>query len=62
MDLDVQVQIEQAVMVDYNPRTTSRESRVFWEGKQGSTTDRTASPVDQGQWELSDVTETAGTV
>jgi hypothetical protein len=60
-DLDVQVQIEQAVMVDYDPRT-HRQPREFWERKQSGIANRDTSPGDQGQWELSRVAKMAGAV
>lgn len=60
-DLDVQVQIEQAVMVDYDTRT-HRKPRVLWERRQNEIAGGDISSGDQGQWELSRVAKTAGTV
>lgn len=56
-ELDVQVQIEHAVMVDYNSAAYSREDyrkpRVIWDRKQGVTQGERTS--EQNQWELSSV-------
>jgi len=58
-ELDVQVQIEQAVMVDYNPayaRENYRKPRVIWDRKKSTTKgedDRLSG--EQNQWELSSV-------
>jgi hypothetical protein len=66
-ELDVQVQIEQAVMVDYDPiygRGDYRKPRVIWDRAQGATKGERPSD-DRNQWELSSVksaTETADTV
>jgi hypothetical protein len=54
-ELDVQVQIEQAVMVDYDPvygRESYRKPRVIWDKKQGATKGDKLSPTEQNQWEL----------
>jgi len=62
-DLDVQVQIEQAVMVDYDPvynRERYRKPRVIWDRGQSNGVSR-----EQNQWELSSVkslTKTTDTV
>ena len=61
--LDVQVQIEQAVMVDYNPvygREDYRKPRVIWDKKQGDTKGDN-SPTEQNQWELTSVKSVAKT-
>jgi hypothetical protein len=64
-DLGVQVQIEQAVMVDYDPivygRENYRKPRVIWDRKQG-TADGERSSGEQNRWELSSVTKTMDTV
>lgn len=55
--LDVQVQIEQAVMVDYDPvygREDYRKPRVIWDKKQGATKGD-KPPPEQNQWELASV-------
>lgn len=60
-DLDVQVQIEQAVMVDYNPiygREDYRKPRVIWDRKQGATKGEKPSE-EQNQWELASVKDVA---
>ena len=59
-DLGVQVQIEQAVMVDYDPVVYSRENyrrpRVIWDRKRSAANgDVEGSSVEQTQWELSSV-------
>lgn len=46
MNLDVQVQIEQAVMVDYHPKA-HRIPRVLWEPKQADTPN--GDTTDKGQ-------------
>lgn len=56
-DLDVQVQIEQAVMVDYDPvygQEDYRKPRVIWDKKKGGTKGEKPSG-EQNQWELSSV-------
>jgi hypothetical protein len=57
-NLDVQVQIEQAVMVDYDPivygRENYRKPRTIWDQKQ-STVDGESSSLEQNRWELSSV-------
>ena len=63
-DLGVQVQIEQAVMVDYDPVVYGRENyrrpRVIWDRKQSAANgDVEASSVEQAQWELSSVRSVA---
>lgn len=61
-DLDVQVQIEQAVMVDYDPygREDYRKPRVIWDRKPSATKGERPSG-EQGQWELSSVKSVAKT-
>ncbi|KAF9652352.1 hypothetical protein BDM02DRAFT_3109361 [Thelephora ganbajun] len=58
-ELDVQVQIEQAVMVDYDPvyaREDYRKPRVIWDRKQGVTKGDGEMPSgERNQWELSSV-------
>ena len=56
-ELDVQVQIEQAVMVDYDyGREDYRTPRVVWDRKQCATKgDGERSFGEQNQWELSSV-------
>jgi len=56
-DLDVQVQIEQAVMVDYDYRREDyQKPRVIWDPKQTNTKgDGESSTGEQNQWELSSV-------
>ena len=62
MNLDVQVQIEQAVMVDYGPKV-HRKPRAPWERKQsGIAGSGDTSFADQGQWELTNATKTGSTV
>jgi len=55
-DLGVQVQIEQAVMVDYDPVVYGREDyrrpRVIWDRKRSAAN---GESVEQTQWELSSV-------
>lgn len=67
-DLGVQVQIEQAVMVDYDPVAYGRENyrrpRVIWDQKQSTANgdadvERTFS--EQNRWELSSVKSVAKT-
>lgn len=56
-ELDVQVQIEQAVMVDYKPiygHEDYRKPRVIWDRKQGGTEGERSSG-EQNRWELSSV-------
>jgi len=65
-DLGVQVQIEQAVMVDYDPvafgRENYRKPRVIWDRKRGgANADEEQSSVEQAQWELSSVKSVAVT-
>lgn len=64
-DLDVQVQIEQAVMVDYNPvygRGDYRKPRVVWDRKQGATEgERASGERERNQWELASVKGAAKT-
>jgi len=64
-DLGVQVQIEQAVMVDYAPygrRENYREPRVIWDQKQSAANgDGERSYLEQNQWELSSVKSIART-
>lgn len=66
-ELDVQVQIEQAVMVDYNSiygREDYRKPRMIWDRKQGVAGGERSSE-EQNQWELSSVkpvTKTTDTV
>jgi len=55
--LDVQVQIEQAVMVDYDPvygRENYRKPRVMWDKKRCAT-EGEKPPTEQNQWELESV-------
>jgi len=59
--IGVQVQVEQAVMVDYDTRT-HRKPRVLWERKETEIESGDTLSGDQGQWELSNVTKAAGTV
>lgn len=59
-DLGVQVQIEQAIMVDYDPVVYGRENyrrpRVIWDRKRSAANgDVEGSSVEQTQWELSSV-------
>jgi len=65
-ELDVQVQIEQAVMVDYDYARGCRGPRAVWDRKQsGAKEDGERSFGEQNQWELSSVksiSKTAGTV
>lgn len=66
-ELDVQVQIEHAVMVDYNyAREDYRTPRVIWDRKQcAANADGERSSGEQNQWELSSVksaSKTADTV
>jgi len=60
-DLDVQVQIEQAVMVDYDcAREDYRKPRVVWDRKQNATKeDCERPPSERNQWELSSVKSTS---
>jgi hypothetical protein len=51
-NLGVQVQIEQAIMVDYNPKT-DRKATIFWERKRSEVTD--GDSPERGQWELSSI-------
>lgn len=62
-DLDVQVQIEQAVMVDYDySREDYRKPRVIWDRKDSTTArDVERLSVEQNQWELSSVRSTSKT-
>jgi len=64
-ELDVQVQIEQAVMVDYDPvynRENYRKPRVIWDRKQSNANgDGERSSGGQDQWELSSVKSTTKT-
>lgn len=61
--LDVQVQIEQAVMVDYDPvygQDDYRKPRVVWDKKHGASKgDKPAT--EQNQWELASVKSVART-
>ena len=64
-ELDVQVQIEQAVMVDYDRdpvygRENYRKPRVIWDKKQGAT-NGDKPPTEQNQWELANVKNVAKT-
>jgi hypothetical protein len=65
--LDVQVQIEEAVMVDYDPiygREDYRTPRVLWDRKPGVTRGERTSE-EQNEWELSStksVSKTTDTV
>jgi len=57
-ELDVQVQIEQAVMVDYNlnyGQENCRKPRAIWDRKQSTIKGEEERPParEQGQWELS---------
>jgi len=63
-ELDVQVQIEQAVMVDYSSsygQENYRKPRTIWDQKQNATNqdankgDGERLPGEQNQWELSSV-------
>ena len=56
-DLDVQVQIEQAVMVDYDcSREDYRVPRVIGDRKQNATKEDVERPsAERNQWELSNV-------
>ena len=58
-ELDVQVQIEQAIMVDYGPafaREDYRKPRVMWDRRESTTRgDADVLSGDQNQWELSSV-------
>ena len=59
--LDVQVQIEQAVMVDYDPvygREDYRKQRAIWDKKQAAT-NGDKPPTEQDQWELASVRSAA---
>lgn len=60
-DLDVQVQIERTVMMDFDPRI-SQKQRVLWERARSDITNGDGSFVDQGQWELSNTIKTTGAV
>lgn len=65
-DLGVQVQIEQAVMVDYDPISYNRENyrtpRVIWDRKQSTANgDAERSFGEQNRWELSSVRSLAKT-
>lgn len=64
-DLDVQVQIEQAVMVDYNPiygREDYRKPRVIWDRKQAQgATEGERTSGERNEWELASVKDTAKT-
>lgn len=64
-ELDVQVQIEQAVMVDYDPvysRENYRKPRVIWDRKHSNAKgDGERSSGEQNQWELSSVKSVAKT-
>jgi hypothetical protein len=65
-DIGVQVQIEQAVMVDYDPiaygRENYRKPRVIWDQKQSTANgDAERSFGEQNRWELSSVRSTAKT-
>jgi len=64
-ELDVQVQIEQAVMVDYNPiygRENYRKPRVLWDRKQSTANgDGERESGEQNQWELASVKSTTKT-
>lgn len=68
-EMDVQVQIEQAVMVDYDPvygQENYRKPRAIWDQKQGTTKgDVERLPREHNQWELSSmksVTKSTDTV
>lgn len=61
-DLDVQVQIEQAVMVDYDYRQEDyRKPRVIWDRKPETIKeDNERTSGEQNQWELSSVKSVSG--
>lgn len=58
--LDVQVQIERAVMVD-DDRKPYQESRGTLNRERSDITNGKTSSADQGEWELSSVVNTAAT-
>jgi len=58
LNLDVQVQIEQAVMVDYHPRTHRTPRVPNLDRRQNEIEDGETSSANQGQWELSNVAKT----
>jgi hypothetical protein len=58
--LDVQVQIEQAVMVDYDQKPY-QEPRGTLNRERSDITNGETSSADQGEWELSSVANTATT-
>jgi len=65
-DLGVQVQIEQAVMVDYDPVVCGRENyrkpRVIWDRKRSTANgDGERSSAELSRWELSSVRSVAKT-
>lgn len=65
-DIGVQVQIEQAVMVDYDPIAYGRENyrrpRVIWDQTQSTANgDAERSFGEQSRWELSSMKSTAKT-
>lgn len=62
LNLDVQVQIEQAVMVDYHPKTHRAPRALDLDRKRSEIEDGETSSVDQGQWELSNVAKTRDVV
>jgi len=62
LNLDVQVQIEQAVMVDYNPKTHRKPRVLDLDRKRSEIDGGDSSSTDQGQWELSNVAKTRDVV
>lgn len=65
MSLDVQVKIEQAVMIDYAPRTHRIPGRTLWDRRKSESVtngDGLSPDVErQAQWELSSVTKREST-
>ena len=59
LNLDVQVQVERAVMVDYDLKTFRKPRAINWERKRRDIANGDI-PSNRDQWELSGVTKTAG--
>ena len=61
-NLDVQVQIERDVMVDYDQKTRRTPRILSWDRKRSEVKNEDTIFVDQGQWELSSVDKMTDTV
>lgn len=59
LNLDVQAQVEQAVMVDYDLKTSRKPGVLSWERKRRDITNGDIPSADRDQWKLSSVTKTA---